>query len=45
MTIWGISDKDSWIPSVFPGYGAANLFDSNYNKKPAYYGILATLDK
>jgi endo-1,4-beta-xylanase len=45
ITIWGISDKDSWIPSVFPGYGAADLFDNSYDKKPAYYGVLATLAK
>jgi len=25
MTIWGVSDKYSWIPGVFPGEGYANL--------------------
>ncbi|KAF2646586.1 endo-1,4-beta-xylanase-like protein [Massarina eburnea CBS 473.64] len=40
MTVWGISDKYSWIPGVFPGEGAANIWDENYNKKPAYKGFL-----
>jgi endo-1,4-beta-xylanase len=40
MTVWGISDKYSWIPSTFAGEGAALLWDENYNKKPAYYGFL-----
>lgn len=41
MTVWGISDKYSWIPGVFAGEGAALLWDDNYNKKPAYDGFLA----
>ena len=24
-----------WIPSAFPGYGAATMYDSNYQPKPA----------
>ncbi|CAI9631322.1 glycoside hydrolase family 10 protein [Alternaria burnsii] len=40
MTVWGISDKYSWIPGVFPGEGAALLWDDNYEKKPAYKGFL-----
>ncbi|KAF2874358.1 endo-1,4-beta-xylanase-like protein [Massariosphaeria phaeospora] len=40
MTVWGISDKYSWIPGVFTGEGAALLWDENYNKKPAYAGFL-----
>ena len=40
MTVWGISDKYSWIPGVFAGEGAALLWDENYNKKPAYAGFL-----
>lgn len=39
MTIWGISDKYSWIPGVFANEGAALLWDENYNKKPAYNGF------
>ncbi|KAF2681943.1 glycoside hydrolase family 10 protein [Lentithecium fluviatile CBS 122367] len=40
MTVWGISDKYSWIPGVFAGEGAALIWDENYNKKPAYKGFL-----
>ena len=35
-----MSDKYSWIPGVFAGEGAANIWDENYQKKPAYYGFL-----
>jgi endo-1,4-beta-xylanase len=33
---WGFTDKYSWIPTFFPGYGAALIFDQNYQHKPAY---------
>ncbi len=33
---WGVGDADSWIPSAFPGYGAATMYDQNYQPKPAY---------
>jgi endo-1,4-beta-xylanase len=36
VTIWGITDAYSWIPDVFPGYGAALAWDENYQPKPAY---------
>jgi endo-1,4-beta-xylanase len=40
---WGFTDKYSWIPGSFPGYGAALIFDENYQPKPAYYALLAEL--
>jgi len=40
MTVWGSSDRYSWIPGVFPGEGAALLWGKNYKKKPAYQGFL-----
>ncbi|EEY22493.1 endo-1,4-beta-xylanase C [Verticillium alfalfae VaMs.102] len=40
VTLWGISDKYSWIPYTFDGEGAALAWDDEYNKKPAYKGIL-----
>jgi endo-1,4-beta-xylanase len=43
VTIWDWTDKYSWVPSVFQGYGAALPWDENYVKKPAYNGILAGL--
>jgi endo-1,4-beta-xylanase len=36
---WGFTDKYSWIPSAFPGWGWALPFDANYQKKPAYTSI------
>jgi endo-1,4-beta-xylanase len=39
-TVWGPSDKYSWIPGWFEGQGAALPWDENYVKKPAYYGML-----
>ena len=36
---WGFTDNYSWIPTSFPGYGAALPFDKNYQKKPAYWAI------
>lgn len=35
MITWGISDKHSWIPSSFNGYGHGLLFDESYKSKPA----------
>jgi endo-1,4-beta-xylanase len=40
---WGVGDTDSWVPGTFPGYGAATMYDSNYQPKPAYYSALSAL--
>ncbi|WP_330264971.1 endo-1,4-beta-xylanase [Streptomyces griseorubiginosus] len=42
-TVWGFTDSDSWIPSTFPGQGAATPYDENYAPKPAYYAIAEAL--
>ena len=36
FTVWGFTDKYSWIPGVFAGEGQANLFDEDYQPKSAY---------
>jgi len=36
---WGFTDKYSWIPGFFSGYGAALPFDGNYQRKLAYWAI------
>ncbi len=36
FVLWGFTDRHSWIPQQFPGYGAALIFDENYRPKPAY---------
>jgi endo-1,4-beta-xylanase len=36
---WGITDRYSWIPGSFPGFGAGLLFDPGYQPKPAYDAV------
>jgi endo-1,4-beta-xylanase len=43
IQLWGFTDKYSWIPRFFPGYGAALIFDASYAKKPAYTALLEAL--
>jgi endo-1,4-beta-xylanase len=43
VTVWGFTDSDSWVPSTFPGYGAATPYDENYAPKPAYHAIAEAL--
>jgi endo-1,4-beta-xylanase len=40
---WGVGDPDSWIPGTFSGYGAATMYDNNYQPKPAYTAALNAL--
>ncbi len=40
---WGFTDKHSWIPGEYHGYGWALPFDREYKKKPAYDAMLKTL--
>jgi endo-1,4-beta-xylanase len=43
--LWGFTDKYSWIPSFYPGYGNALIFDSQYLPKPAYLSLSDTLSR
>ncbi len=45
ITSWGADDTTSWIAysGYFPGAGAATLFDANFQPKPAYAAVMATL--
>jgi endo-1,4-beta-xylanase len=36
---WGVGDADSWIPGAFSGFGAATMYDQNYQPKPAYTAV------
>ncbi len=36
FVVWGFTDKYSWIPLFFPGFGSATMMDSAYKNKPAY---------
>jgi endo-1,4-beta-xylanase len=40
---WGVDDGHSWIGGTFPGYGAATMYDSNYQPKPAYNAAVTAL--
>lgn len=35
-TVWGVSDNQSWVPSTFPGEGAALLYNADLQPKPEY---------
>jgi endo-1,4-beta-xylanase len=39
FTVWGFTDRYSWIPGVFEGQGAANILDEDYRPKPAYRAL------
>ncbi len=40
---WGVDDANSWIPGTFPGWGAATMYDSNFQPKPAYTATATAL--
>ncbi|MBB5868047.1 endo-1,4-beta-xylanase [Allocatelliglobosispora scoriae] len=40
VTIWGFTDKYSWIPDTFPGQGQGLIYDTNYSPKSAYTAVL-----
>ncbi|MFG1703715.1 endo-1,4-beta-xylanase [Nonomuraea sp. M3C6] len=41
LTVWGFTDRHSWVPGWFAGQGAACLLDENLAPKPAYRALLA----
>ncbi|HEV7897751.1 MAG TPA: endo-1,4-beta-xylanase [Planosporangium sp.] len=45
LTVWGYTDKYSWIPGWFtnPPQGAANLLDESFQAKPAYQAVRTVL--
>lgn len=43
ITTWGFTDRSSWVPGEFPGFGAALPFDEALTPKPAYLAIAAAL--
>ncbi|MFC8230369.1 endo-1,4-beta-xylanase [Streptomyces sp. NPDC057287] len=43
ITVWDYTDKYSWVPSTFPGQGAANLYDENLLPKPAHAAVRTAL--
>ncbi|MFN2166330.1 MAG: endo-1,4-beta-xylanase, partial [Anaerolineae bacterium] len=43
ITLWGFTDKYSWVPFTFPGKGAACLWDAKLAPKPALTAVQAAL--
>ncbi len=43
ITVWGVTDSESWVPSTFPGYGQALLFDGSLAKKAVWSAVKASL--
>ena len=43
FTIWGFTDKYSWVPVFFAGEGEATVMNENFVRKPAYYALRDTL--
>ncbi|MGW4110815.1 endo-1,4-beta-xylanase [Actinosynnema sp. NPDC004786] len=39
FTVWGYTDKYSWVPGWFEGEGAADILDENYAAKPAHRAL------
>jgi endo-1,4-beta-xylanase len=39
-TVWGYTDRHSWVPGFFVGQGSACLFDENLMPKSAYQALL-----
>jgi endo-1,4-beta-xylanase len=47
FTVWGFTDRYSWVPQALPGQGAAALWDAAYQPKPALRAVrqlLSTTD-
>jgi endo-1,4-beta-xylanase len=43
FTIWGFTDKYSWVPVFFESEGAATVMWDDLTRKPAYYALRSTL--
>jgi endo-1,4-beta-xylanase len=43
--LWGFTDRHSWIPGAFKGWGHALIFDESYAPKPAYDAMREVLAK
>jgi endo-1,4-beta-xylanase len=43
VVFWGFTDRESWIPSTFAGWGDALLLDASYAVKPAFTSVQSSL--
>ncbi|TDK25432.1 endo-1,4-beta-xylanase [Arthrobacter crusticola] len=45
FTIWGFTDKYSWVPVFFAGEGEATVMWNDFTRKPAYDALQVTLEQ
>lgn len=45
LLLWGVTDKYSWIPGEFPGWGDALIYDRQLRPKPAYFALRRALEQ
>ncbi len=43
LIIWGFTDRYSWVPASFSGWGSALILDTSYQPKPAYTALQEAL--
>jgi endo-1,4-beta-xylanase len=43
FTIWGFTDKYSWVPVFFQGEGSATVMTDDFGRKPAFHALRSTL--
>jgi endo-1,4-beta-xylanase len=43
LLTWGFTDRHSWIPSFFAGWGDALIYDAGYQPKPSYFALREAL--
>jgi endo-1,4-beta-xylanase len=43
FTIWGFTDKYSWVPVFFEGEGSATVMTENFTRKPAFFALQSAL--
>lgn len=43
VVMWGFTDRESWIPNAFAGWGAATVMDASYGRKAAYDAVARVL--
>lgn len=43
LVLWGFTDKYSWVPGEFPGWGDALIYDRDLRPKPAYFALRRAL--
>jgi endo-1,4-beta-xylanase len=43
FTVWGFTDKYSWVPVFFQGQGSATIMTGDFERKPAYFALRETL--